>query len=188
MKNKNGLLILGGSFAVLALSGYIFRKQIKTQFFSKAKDPDKINFINRILPSAKAIGNKLGIPPLFILAQLALESAWGKSTLTSKYNNYGGIKAVGNQPSVKMETTECKNGFCYKVKKDFAIYPNTYEGLLAQSKIYQNKYFRQHLNKTTDPITYAKLMQSGRIRYATAKNYPQAIQSTLNEIKRLKAV
>lgn len=186
MKNKQGLYILGGSFALLALSGYLFKEQIKTKFKSKLSDQEKINFINKILPSAKSIGNSIGVPPLFILAQLALESAWGRSTLTSKYNNFGGIKAVGAQHSVVLPTTECKNGVCKKVYQAFAVYPNVTEGLKAQAKIYQNKYFRQHLNKTSDPIQYAKLLQSGRIKYATALNYVPAITNTLQEIKRLK--
>ncbi len=183
---KNGLIILGASVSVLALTGYLFKDQIKTKISgSKLTDTDKKNFINKILPSAKVIGNKIGVPPYFILAQLALESKYGKSSLTSLYNNFGGIKAVGNQKSVSMLTTECKKGKCYKTKQNFAVYPNVTEGLKAQTKIYQNRYFKQHLNKTSNPIQYAKLLQSGKVKYATALNYVPTIQSTLNEIKRL---
>lgn len=166
----------------------LLKPSTKTKFVSGGKltDQDKKNFINKIYPSAKIIGNKIGVPPLFILAQLALESKFGKSELTSKYNNFGGIKAVKGQSSVSMLTTECKNGVCKKVYQDFATFPNVVKGLEAQTKIYQNKYFKQHLNKTSDPLTYAKLLQSGKIRYATALNYPQAIESTINELKRLK--
>lgn len=185
MKQNSGLYLFAGSLALLALSPFLFLPKIKTKK-SKASDQDKIKFINKIYPSAKSIGNTIGVPPLFILAQLALESAWGKSELTSKYNNFGGIKAVGTQRSVILPTQECKNGICKKVYQPFAVYPTVTEGLKAQAKIYQNKYFRQHLRKTSDPLTYAKLLQSGRIKYATALNYLPAIQNTLQELKRLK--
>ena len=124
---------------------------------------------------------------MFILAQIALESRYGLSTLTSKYYNFGGIKAIGNQPSVKLDTTECKNGKCYKTKQNFATYNTPLEGLQAQSKVYQNKYFKQHLNKTNNALQYAKLLQSGKIKYATAINYIPTIASTLMEIERLRS-
>jgi len=183
---KNGFYILAGSFAVLALSGYLFKEKIKTQFKSKLNDKTKLDFINRIAPSANSIGKSIGVPPLFIIAQLALESAWGRSSLTSKYNNFGGIKAVGNQRSVVLPTKECKNGICKSVYQAFAVYPNVTEGLKAQAKIYQNRNFRKYLNKTSDPMQYAKLLQSKQPRYATALNYLPVIQSTLQEVKRLK--
>lgn len=41
-----------------------------------------------------------------LLTQLALESNWGKSGLTSKHNNFGGIKAYGNQPHTIQYTRE----------------------------------------------------------------------------------
>ena len=41
-----------------------------------------------------------------VLTQLALESNWGKSGLTSNHNNFGGIKAYGNQPHTIQYTRE----------------------------------------------------------------------------------
>lgn len=194
MKQRDGIVLV----SVLAIGGLAYwqRDTIKTFFvstpkptgkaFGKLTDQVKINFARAYYPSAKVIGNQIGVPPLFILSQLALESKYGQSELTSKYFNFGGIKAVKGQKSVSMLTTECKNGICKKVYQDFAVFPNAVEGLKAQSKIYQNKYFKQHLNKTKDPYEYAKLIQSGKIKYATALSYPKAIESTINEFKRLK--
>lgn len=190
-KKQNNIIIT--VFIIGLITFFVIKKKKPTQdakknVNSKLTDQDKKAFINKIFPSAKVIGNKIGVPPLFILAQLALESNYGKSSLTSKYNNFGGIKAVQNQPSVNLLTTECKNGVCSKVYQKFAIYPNVIEGLKAQSKIYQNRYFKQHLNKTTNPLTYAKLIQSGPIKYATALNYPDTINKFLIEIDRLNKV
>lgn len=52
--------------------------------------PDK--FFNKMSPYAVAAGAKLHMPPKVILAQWALESAYGESSLARESNNYGGIK------------------------------------------------------------------------------------------------
>lgn len=185
-KKQENILLIGSGLALLGGLYYLNTRKPKQTKVKGVSTAQKKAFLQRIEPSAKIIGNKKGVPPDFITAQLALESKWGQSELTSLYNNFGGIKAVGNQPSVKMLTTECKNGFCSKVYRDFAKYPTVLAGLEAQSKIYSNQYFKKHQFKTKDPLTYAKLLQSGKIKYATALNYPKAIETTLNEIKRLR--
>lgn len=139
-------------------------------------------FIDKIKPYAITIGQAIGVPYKFIIAQICLETGYGKSSLSSKYNNYGGIKEFGNGPKVNLLTTECKNGVCAKVYQPFAVYPTIDAGMKAQSKIYQNVYFKKHLNKTTDPITYANLIQSGPIKYATDPNYVTKITKIINTI------
>ena len=183
MEKKTKIFLgIGGAIAAIA---FFARKPIVNMAKKVLSDQDKKNFILSILPAAKRIGNSIGVPPLFIVAQICLESRYGASLLASKYFNYGGIKAVGTQKSIELPTTECKDGKCFKTRAKFAVYPNQYEGLAAQSKIYQNKYFRQHLNKTTDALQYAKLLQSGKIKYATALNYVEAIGATLKQINKL---
>jgi len=171
--------------ATLAAIAFFARKPIGKMARKLLTDQDKKNFILSILPAAKSIGKSIGVPPLFIVAQICLESRYGASQLAAKYFNYGGIKAVGSQASVELPTTECKNGVCFKTKAKFAVYPNQYEGLAAQSKIYQNKYFKKYLNQTTDALKYAQLLQSGQVKYATALNYVSTIGATLKEINRL---
>lgn len=139
-------------------------------------------FIDSILPYAIKIGNAIGVPYKFIIAQICLETGFGKSSLSKLYNNYGGIKAIGTQNKVSLLTTECKGGVCKKVYQNFAVYPTIDAGINAQSKVYQNKYFKQYLNKTTDPLIYAKLLQSGTVKYATDFNYVNKISTIINSI------
>jgi mannosyl-glycoprotein endo-beta-N-acetylglucosaminidase len=139
-------------------------------------------FINTILPASKVIQKNIGVPYQFIIAQICIESNFGKSSLTSKYFNYGGIKAIAGLPSVKLLTTECINGVCSKVYQNFAVFPNPTEGLMYQTKIYSNKYFKKYLNITTDPYEYVKLLQSGTIKYATSPTYVQTISKMLDKI------
>lgn len=139
-------------------------------------------FIDSIKPYAVSIGNAIGVPYKFIIAQICLETGYGKSSLSSKYNNFGGIKEFGNGPKVSLLTTECKNGVCAKVYQPFAVYPTIDAGMKAQSKIYQNVNFKQYLNKTTNPYTYASLIQSGTRKYATDPNYVSKISKIIDTI------
>jgi flagellum-specific peptidoglycan hydrolase FlgJ len=61
---------------------------------------DKVQYVQKYYPIIKdTIKNTgLNIDAGALLTQIALESDWGKSGLTNKNNNFGGIKAYGNQP------------------------------------------------------------------------------------------
>ena len=175
MTTKNKILIGSGLFIVLI---FLSKKKIKKVVMNLTNK----QFIDKITPYAIKIGNSIGVPYKFIVAQICLETGYGKSSLTKLYNNYGGIKAVGTQNKVSLLTTECIKGVCKKVYQNFAVYPTVEAGLIAQSKIYQNKYFKQYLNKTNDALVYAKLLQSGTVKYATDMNYVTKIANILNVI------
>jgi len=177
--------IIAGSIAGFFLLAYLTRKPIKRMATKFISDIEKKNFVNAVYPTAKAIGNKIGVPPLFIVAQVVLESRWGASGLAVEGNNFGGIKASAGQPYVEFWTTEVKNGVPYKIKAKFAKFPTMQAGLNAQAVVYSNRYFKQYLNRTTDPITYANLLQSGKPKYATQPDYVNRIAKTLQEVKRL---
>lgn len=175
MVNKKKIILISGLFIGLILLSKNKIKNIVGNLTNK-------QFIDLITPYAIKIGNSIGVPYKFIIAQICLESNYGKSSLSKLYNNFGGIKAVGTEPKVSLLTTECKNGVCSKVYQNFAVYPNVEAGMLAQSKIYQNRYFKQYLNKTDQPLVYANLIQSGAVKYATDPKYVSKIQSILNVI------
>ncbi|WP_429971376.1 glycoside hydrolase family 73 protein [Fructilactobacillus sp. Tb1] len=67
-------------------------------------------FINKILPEAVVVQKKYNILASITLAQAILESNWGQSELSAKYNNLFGVKAGPNQPGVSLTTTEYRNG------------------------------------------------------------------------------
>ena len=180
MRNLSKKQIFIGSGLFLLILLLTQKKKIVKMVTGSNKD-----FINLIKPYANSIGNKLGIPPLFIMAQLVLESGWGKSSLTQKYFNFGGIKARKGEPFVTLITPECKGNVCKNIPQDFRKFNNLQEGMEAQAKIYQNVNFRQYLNKTKDPIEYARLLQSGVRKYATSPNYVKNITNVINTIKDL---
>jgi flagellum-specific peptidoglycan hydrolase FlgJ len=87
---------------------------------------------------AKAIkGTNLFFPA--IVAQKALESGWGQSYLTTKHNNWGGIKCApkleGAIGCIKMNTTEVKRGDKYKTIQSFTKFLDTASGIKAVTQV-----------------------------------------------------
>ena len=55
----------------------------------------------KLYPSLVDAGLKNGINPDYLYAMAVMESSWGKSSLASKYNNFGGITCTKNHECVK---------------------------------------------------------------------------------------
>ena len=55
----------------------------------------KSEFISSLLPLARKAGEAFRLNPTVILAQAAIESGWGQSTLSVEHNNFFGITAYG---------------------------------------------------------------------------------------------
>ena len=56
---------------------------------------DKQRFVEFYFPAARMAGNLYRINPVVILAQSAIESGWGESTLAQEYNNFFGLTGYG---------------------------------------------------------------------------------------------
>ena len=52
-------------------------------------------FVNKFAPLALEAGRAFRIDPVVILAQAAIETGWGESTLCREYHNFFGITAYG---------------------------------------------------------------------------------------------
>ncbi len=78
-----------------------------------------------------------GILASVTVAQALLESGWGKSQLSAKYNNYFGIKKGSgwNGPTVKMKTKEVVNGKTITVTAEFRVYDSPLESIKNHSKV-----------------------------------------------------
>ncbi len=55
----------------------------------------KQEYIKQYLFPAQKAGECFGINPIVILAQSAIETGWGESTLAKEHNNFFGITAYG---------------------------------------------------------------------------------------------
>ena len=74
-----------------------------------------------------------------VVAQKAVESGWGQSSLTKLHNNWGGIKCApklaGAIGCVKMDTTEYKKGVKYNTKQSFTKFTDTESGIKAVTQV-----------------------------------------------------
>lgn len=115
---------------------------------------DKTEFIETMAPYAQS--HQEHFFPSITLAQSALESSWGESTLAKEANNYWGRKE--DNPNVEayvVKTQEADSeGNFYTIEARFRIYKDLDEGfkdhdtIMTRSPWYEN-YYKDALNAKT---------------------------------------
>lgn len=137
---------------------------------------DKQTYINKVAPYAIQASKESGIPASLIIAQSALESGWGGSSLASQYNNYFGIKGSG----VNMPTTEYGSNGSYSTVAGFRTYSDMQGSFTDWVKFLKDnsRYTKAGVFSTTDPAGVAQALQRGG--YATDPNYASKLTSTIS--------
>lgn len=140
-------------------------------------------FIKKVVPVAKSEQKRAHVFASITIAQAALESDWGKSELSSKYNNLFGIKAGPNQNGEYMTTKEYVNGQWITVSARFMVFENWNESIQAHTQLLVN-------GTTWNPSHYAAVIQAKNYQEAALalqeKGYatdPQYAQKLINLIK-----
>lgn len=139
------------------------------------------DFIHKFSPIAIEATADTTLLPSVMMAQAAIESGWGKSTLASKYNNYFGIKADASWkgPSVSMSTQEYVGGAYVTVSGKFRSYSEPSRSFrdrvvfLCQNPRYKKVF------QASDPLQQANLLQQAG--FATDPNYASKLISTINQ-------
>lgn len=208
---KNPLIYISITLVLIGLIVVIVKRSLPKELKVSTNDTkiklmfaNKEDFLKFILPASKIIEKETGIPYKFIIAQTALETGYGKSTLVSQANNFGGVKAVKGQdfvlewtyeyvkdPSTRPDRDKTKDKYndtkkkwLIRVKEPFAKYPDTVTGLKAYAKVLQNKYFGKYISVANkNPYKFVELIQSGEPKYATDVNYVSKIHTILDSIK-----
>ena len=111
-----------------------------------------MKFINDIKEVSIDNYEKYNILPSITIAQAILESNWGKSRLSSDFNNYFGIKADASwkEESVFLETNEFYDN---TINDRFRKYENKYDSIRDHGKfLYENKRYKN--NGVFDAKTY----------------------------------
>lgn len=135
-------------------------------------------FIDFIAPFAVEDMHSSGILASITIAQAAIESGWGKSGLSSKYNNFFGIKAGSswNGPIVELPTTECDGNDCYRTIAKWRVY----ESPLASLKDHSNVLHNSRYNGVVGERDYVKAITIIKnAGYATDPNYISTIISVI---------
>lgn len=134
---------------------------------------DKARFFAVLKPAAVAAEQKYGVPWQVTLAQVALESGWGKHGIGG-FNVFG-IKGTGPAGSVVKSTKEWRNGRYVTENARFAKYNDYYEAVMEHGKLFHNGYYKKAMAqfpKDHDPIAFVHNIQG---IYATSPTYDQNI-------------
>ena len=108
------------------------------QYKEKPMTENQSKFIDSVAPAAQRVAASSGVMPSIILAQAALESGWGKSSIG---NNLFGIKAGKNWKGAtkSVGTHEYEGGKRVNVTAAFRDYGSIDESIADHSKLLQNK-------------------------------------------------
>lgn len=132
-------------------------------------DDYKKSFIKELAPEAIKIYKDYDILPSITIGQASLESNWGRSDLSSKYNNLFGIKATKSWKgkTVKMKTSE---NYKNTVMATFRVYPSKKDSLDDYAEFLKNnkRYKENGVFKAVDYINQAKTI--GKAGYSTKQD------------------
>ncbi|APB31772.1 glycoside hydrolase family 73 protein [Vagococcus teuberi] len=180
-----GALLLMVSMVVFLLSLRGLTSTTQTIQSEETNTTNKQDFIDEIVPVAKEMQASHGIMPSIILAQAILESDWGTSELSAKYNNLFGIKSFSpNDHSIKLETKEYKDGKWETIKANFKVYASWSDcirdhTLLFVQGVDWDPYLYQGVLLADDYQTAAKALQVAG--YATDPGYADKLVSLIKQ-------
>ncbi len=145
--------------------------KIKSNYLNEnlVNDRNKLGFIESISGVALDNYKNYGILPSITIAQAILESGWGESTLSSKYNNLFGIKADSrwDGKSIEMET---KENYDDVIVGAFRAYDNFNSSIKDHGK-FLSENERYTVNGLFEGKTYIEQAQSLEdAGYSTAKD------------------
>lgn len=142
------------------------------------------DFIQRLLPVARATAEELGVDPRVLVAQAALETGWGKAVIQrsdgSSSHNLFGIKADSrwSGDTVQANTLEYENGLVQRKREPFRAY-DSFEDSFGDylSFLRENPRYGEVLEQTQDPQGFVEALQ--RAGYATDPKYAEKILGIL---------
>lgn len=139
-------------------------------------------FLDKAIPAATTASSKYGTYTSVMLAQAAVESAWGQSGLAQEpNNNLFGIKGSYNGQSVNMNTGEYGNGGYYTTNAGFRKYPSYTESFEDNGALLRNQMGNYYSGTWVENSNnYAQATQNGlQGKYATDPNYAKTLNSVI---------
>ena len=154
-------------------------------------------FVQQLLPAARVAAKELGLEPMALLAQAALETGWGKKIFRAadgaQSHNLFGIKASSgwNGQVAIVDTLEYRQGSAQREKAKFRVYENVEQSMQDYVAFMKNNpRYQQALANTGDAKSYFRQLQAAG--YATDPNYAQKLMAvfegaTFNQVRKLLA-
>ncbi|KRK59347.1 Exo-glucosaminidase LytG [Lentilactobacillus hilgardii] len=144
-------------------------------------------FINKLAPQAQLLQGQYNVLPSVTLAQAILESNWGTSQLSNKYNNLFGVKAQSsNTKSVYLDTQEYVDGRYVTVKARFEVYDSWNDSLAEHAKLlaYGTKWNPDQYRDVVSANNYVQAAQGlEKDGYATDPTYTEKLISLIKNYK-----
>lgn len=145
------------------------------------------DFIDQLLPYAKVAARQLGVNPLVLIAQAAMETGWGKRMVSdgagNSSNNLFNIKAnaAWNGDAVEVATLEYKNGTPRKELAQFRQYSSITDSFKDYVNLLQNSpRYQSALSVANDAKQFLRELHGAG--YATDPLYSQKIFSLFQTI------
>ena len=139
-------------------------------------------FFNKYAPLAIAASEGKNLFPSVFLAQAALESGWGESSLAKKYNNFFGIKADKSWKGkrVSLKTQEVYDGVEETITDAFRVYNNPSDSFYDRANflIENQRYAKAGVFDSASPEEQSQKLKAAG--YATAPNYAQSLINVIN--------
>jgi flagellum-specific peptidoglycan hydrolase FlgJ len=133
-------------------------------------------FVNKYGKDAIAATEGTAVFPIMVLAAAAHESGYSKSLLSSKYNNFFGVKKSSDWKGkvVVLPTKEVYNGKTVTVNAEFKHYSSPADSFRDYIKtISRTRYVNAGVMGATTPQAQIAAVKAGG--YATDPNYVQKI-------------
>lgn len=149
---------------------------------SEWKVDSPADFVKNLLPAARQTAKALGLDPLALVAQAALETGWGqrmiKNNQGSNSFNLFGIKANNGWQgdTAVVDTLEYRGGIAKKEQARFRAYRSAEHSLQDYVNfIKQNPRYQEAVNASADTKAYFEQLQAAG--YATDPAYAQKIMA-----------
>lgn len=141
-------------------------------------------FVAAVLPHAQRVASELGVHPLAIVAQAALETGWGRHLPRrpdgSSSFNFFGIKAGSDWAGTRVSrrTMEFSDGALRRETAQFRAYDSMAEAFADYARLLKHDpRYRAALSAGPDAARFADRLQAGG--YATDPDYGDKIRAIL---------
>ncbi|MDD2953803.1 MAG: glucosaminidase domain-containing protein [Parabacteroides sp.] len=136
-------------------------------------------FVSKLAPLAVEAGRAFRINPVVILAQAAIETGWGESTLCREYHNFFGITAYG-LPNVWWtgRWTELSPR-----SLRFRIYPDDKSSFMDYCRLLRSAYPRA-AEMSANPTAFAKEISYSKYISEVNGDNREAYRKTLRSVAR----
>ena len=149
--------------------------------YSRSYPANVQNFLNTIAPTAQKVAQQQGVYASLMIAQAALESAWGSSTLATNACNLFGVKWTGTGSYVTMQTQEYYNGAYHTVYAKFQRYSSYEDSLSGYANLIVTRCPKSTISYAGSVEQAAQNLRYGVYgTYATDPNYATKLISVIN--------